>query len=157
MERKDRLIQDYVHDPYFNKTRLHDPSVCEKCKVVYHGGVFEWAGKVPKDAEKMTCPACRRIEDSFEGGIVSLEGAFLMRHRQEIMNIIKNAEATQKAHRPLERVMKINDSPDRIEILTTYEHLARSIGEAVNSAYKGELDLQYVEGKKYVRVHWRRD
>jgi hypothetical protein len=157
MERKDRLIQDYVHDPYFNKTKLHDPSVCRKCSVVYHSGVFEWLDKAPKDAEKMTCPACRRIDDNFEGGIVSLEGLFLKQHRQDIMNIIKNTEIAQKTRRPLERLMKITDSPERIEVLTTYEHLARRIGEAVNSAYKGDLDLQYGEGKKHIRVYWRRD
>lgn len=157
MERKDRLIQDYVHDPYFNKTKLHDPSVCQKCMVVYHGGVFEWVDKVPKEALKMICPACRRIDDGFEGGIVSLQGVFLTQHKQEIMNIIKNTENAQKARRPLERLIKISESSDKIEVLTTYEHLARRIGEAVNSAYKGELNLQYVEGTKYIRVHWRRD
>ena len=105
----------------------------------------------------MTCPACRRITDSFEGGTVSLEGRFLADHKQEIINIVKNTESAEKARRPMERIMKINDSGDTVEVTTTYEHLARRIGEAVNNACKGELKLDYVEGKKYIRVHWRRD
>ena len=105
----------------------------------------------------MICPACRRTADSFEGGLVTLEGLFLNDHRQEITNIIKNTEKAQKARRPLDRIMKITDSPDRIEVTTTYEHLARRIGEAVHNACKGTLNIRYGEGSKHVRVHWRRD
>ena len=157
MERNDRLIQEYVHDPYFTRAKLRDPSVCQKCKVVFHNGIFEWPKTIPAGAEKMVCPACRRIEDNFEGGVVSLEGRFLADHKQEIINIVKNAEDAEKAHRPLERIMKTDDYGDRVEITTTYEHPARRIGEAVGSAYKGELQINYIEGKKYVRVRWKRD
>ncbi|OPY78222.1 MAG: hypothetical protein A4E65_02376 [Syntrophorhabdus sp. PtaU1.Bin153] len=157
MERKNRLIQEYIHDPYFQKTKLSDPSVCEKCQVVFHNGIFDWLDAVPKDAEKMVCPACRRTEDNFEGGIVSLEGRFLAEHKQDIMNIIKNTENAEKGLRPLERIMKINDYADKIEVFTTYEHLARRIGVAINNACKGELELQYAEGKKHIRVYWKRD
>jgi hypothetical protein len=156
MERKDRLLEDYTHDPYFSKTKLHDPSVCEKCRVVFHHGIFDWITP-PKDSPRMVCPACRRIMDGFEGGIVTLEGQFFEDHKQEIMNIVKNTENAQKARRPLDRIMKTIDSPARVEIKTTYEHLARRIGETVNSACKGNLNIQYVEGKKYVRVRWIRD
>jgi hypothetical protein len=31
MERMDKLIQEYIHDPYFTKEKYHDPSVCERC------------------------------------------------------------------------------------------------------------------------------
>lgn len=27
--RKDRLIKEYIHDPYFTKEKYHDPSVCK--------------------------------------------------------------------------------------------------------------------------------
>ncbi len=157
MERKDRLIQEYVHDPYFVKTKLRDPSVCEKCRVVFHNGIFDWLDTLPPGAEKMICPACRRIEDNFEGGIVFLEGRFLADHKEEIMNIVRNTERAQKARRPLDRLMKITDSGGRVEILTTYEHLARRIGDAVNSAYKGNLEIQYGDANKYVRIRWVRD
>ena len=157
MERKDRLIQEYVHDPYFIKAKLRDPAVCERCRVVFRNGVFDWIDPVPPNAESIICPACRRIEDNFEGGTVSLAGQFLAAHKQEIMNIVRNTEKAAKNRRPMERIMKVTDYEGRIEITTTYEHLARGIGEAVNKSYKGNLDIQYVEGKKYVRVSWKRD
>lgn len=157
MERNDRLIQEYVHDPYVTKTKLPDPSVCQRCKVVFHNGIFDWPKAIPAGAETMVCPACRRIEDNFEGGTVLLEGRFLADHKQEIINIVKNTENAEKARRPLERIMKTNDYGDKVEITTTYEHLARRIGEAVGSACKGDLQINYIEGKKYVRVNWKRD
>lgn len=156
MVRQDRLLQDGVHDPYFVKQRYRDPSVCEKCNVVFRNGNFEWVKSIPPNASKMVCPACRRIEDKFEGGVVSLEGGFLLQHKSDIMNIIANVEKAEQTSRPLERIISLTDSDGKVEILTTYEHIARRIGEAIHKAYKGELTVQYPEGEKYARVFWRR-
>ncbi|WP_456464719.1 BCAM0308 family protein [Persephonella sp.] len=154
--RKDRLIQEYIHDPYFTKEKYPDPSICERCGVVFHEGVFQWIEPPPKNAEKMICPACRRIEDRYEGGIVVLEGDFLKSHKEEIINLIRNVEQNEMAYRPLERIINMEDEGDKITITTTYEHLARRIGEAVHRAYKGDLNFKYPEGTKYIRVHWKR-
>jgi len=133
--RRDRLIQEYIHDPYFTKEKYPDPSICERCGVVFHEGVFQWIEPPPKNAEKMICPACRRIEDRYEGGVVVLEGDFLKSHKEEILNLIKNVEQEEMAYRPLERIIQIEDDGEKITITTTYEHLARRIGEAVHRAY----------------------
>ncbi len=155
--RKDRLIKEYIHDPYFTKEKYPDPSVCKKCGVVFHEGVFQWMKEVPAGAAEMICPACRRIEDKYEGGIVYLEGEFLQKHKDEILNLIKNVEEDEMAYRPLERIIEIKEEDGKLVITTTYEHLARRIGEAVHKAYKGDLNIQYPEGWKYARVHWKRD
>ena len=156
MARQDRLLQEDIHDPYFVKQKYRDPSVCEKCNVVYRNGAFEWAKKIPENAAKMVCPACRRIDDRFEGGIVTLEGDFLIHHKSDIMNAIANIEKAEQTSRPLERIISLTDSGAKIEIRTTYEHIARRIGEAIHKAYKGELSIQYPEDEKYARVSWRR-
>lgn len=110
MKRMDKLIQEYIHDPYFTKEKYHDQSVCERCGVVFHDGIF---------------------------------------------NQIKNVEEEEMKYRPLERIISIEEQNDEIIIKTTYEHLARRIGEAI--AHKGDLKLNYPEGKKYVRVYWQRE
>jgi NMD protein affecting ribosome stability and mRNA decay len=157
MERKNKLIQEYIHDPYFPKKKYSDPSVCERCGLVFNNGIFEWLDRLPKKAEKIICPACRKIADKYEGGVVNLEGKFLAQHRDEIVNIIKNTESVEMKQRPLERIIEVITEVDRIEIKTTYEHLARRIGEAIHKAYKGYLTLQYPESEKYVRVRWSRE
>lgn len=155
--KKNKLFKDYLHDPYFVKEKYPEPSVCERCGVVFADGIFAWVKPVPKDFPKMICPACKRIEDRFEGGVVLLSGNFLDKHKEEIINIVKNVEAYKIEKRPLERIMSIVENDNKIEIKTTYEHLARRIGEAINNAYKGELKITYPDGEKYVRVRWFRD
>ncbi|PMP85790.1 MAG: ATPase [Thermodesulfobium narugense] len=155
--RKDKLIKDYLHDPYFVKEKYSEPSVCERCGVVFNDGIFSWVKPIPKEFPKMICPACRRIEDNYEGGVVLLTGKFLNNHKEEIINTVKNVEAYKIERRPLERIISIVENKNGIEIKTTYEHLARRIGEAINNAFKGELKITYPEGEKYVRVKWFRD
>ncbi len=157
MARQDRLLQEEMHDPYFVKERYRDPSVCKRCNVVFRNGIFEWVKAIPPNAAKMTCPACRRIEDEFEGGVVTLEGNFLSQHKADIMNIITNTEKAEQASRPLERVISLADRGTKIEIRTTYEHIARRIGEAIHKACKGKLAVQYAEGEKYARIFWKRE
>lgn len=157
MARYDKMIQEYLHDPYFVREKLQDPSICRRCKVVFHDGKFQWLDKRPENAREMLCPACRRIGDGYEGGHVVLEGAFLSGHKEDVVNTIKKAEQSEKKQRPLERIMDMAIGEQRIEVKTTYEHMARRIGQAIHSAFKGELKLQYPEAEKFVRVHWKRD
>lgn len=155
MNRKDKLIEEYTHDPYFVKEKYEEPSVCEVCGVVFEDGIFKW-GEAPKDAKKMICPACRRIKDKYYSGIVELKGEFLKNHKEEILNLIKNIEEKEKSLRPLERIASIEENIT-MTIKTTYEHIARRIGEAVHKAYKGELKINYTEKSNLLRVEWQRD
>jgi len=41
-------------------------------------------------------------------------------------------------------------------ITTTDPHLARNIGEAVRSAYKGRLEYHYNKEENLLRVRWNR-
>ena len=154
--RKDRMIEEYIHDPYFVKSKYEEPSVCEVCGVVFDDGIFKWEDP-PKDAKKMICPACRRIQDKYYGGFVELSGGYLQSHKEEILNLIRNEEEKEKNLRPLERIAKIQEEDGKIVIYTTYEHIARRIGEAVHKAHKGSLELHYTEGAHFLRVKWHRD
>ena len=158
MERRDRLVQEYRHDPYFVRGQYHEPSLCKECGVVFQDGIFEWMKNPPKDASPITCPACRRINEDAEGGIVRLEGGFLKTHWEDIRNLIENTADRETHERPLERILEWRNEDDgTVVIRTTYEHLARRIGEAVHKAYKGDLELQYPGEVKYVRARWVRN
>ena len=157
MERRNKLIQEYNHDPYYLKEKINDPAVCRQCGVVYRNGTFEWVEKAPTKAAKISCPACKRIEARYEGGVLYLEGEFLAKHKDEIINIIKNTEYNERNSRPLERIIDMVVNDGKIKIKTTYEHMARRIGEAVHKACKGNMSIQYPEGEKYVRIAWSRN
>ena len=158
MARNNRLIQDDIHDPYYSKERYPDPSVCEKCGVLFQNRVFSWSSeRSPAPTARMVCPACRRIGDGFEGGFVVLEGSFLADHKSHILSTIENTAKAEKQKRPLERIISVNDQGSRVELRTTYEHIARRIGDAIRKAFKGDLTVQYPTGEKYARVSWKRN
>lgn len=157
MERRDRLVQDHRHDPYFLQEKYPQPAVCQECGVVFEDGIFAWRKHPPRDAHPITCPACRRAQDDYEGGRVYLTGTFLEGHATDIRNLIENTEDREMAGRPLERILDFTTDDEGWLIRTTYEHLARRIAEAVHRAYKGELHLQYPGEEKYVRASWHRD
>jgi hypothetical protein len=45
-------------------------------------------GTAAADAVRAVCPACQRIEDNFAAGYVTIKGAFLAEHRDEIINVV---------------------------------------------------------------------
>lgn len=157
MEAVFRKNPAHTEDPYYEGRKYPEPTVCPECGAVFIEGRWTWK-KLKKDSfHKEICPACRRKKEKYPGGLVLLEGKFLKKHMDEITNRIEHIEEQEKNLRPLNRILWINKKKDFIEIATTTEHLARKIGEGINSAYKGELTLKYSEHEKLIRVHWKRD
>lgn len=153
--RRDRLVQEHVHDSYKTRAKLPEGTCCPACGAVYADGRWRWANG-PADGGTEICPACHRIRDKYPGGAVMLSGEFLARHADEILNIVRNEEARAKAAHPLQRIMKIASQDEGVIVTTTDPHLARGIGQAVRRAYKGDLDLHYAEETNFLRVNWKR-
>jgi NMD protein affecting ribosome stability and mRNA decay len=157
-ERRDKLIREREHDPYKSDAKLPEPTACSGCGAVYKGGRWTWETADP-DAHTVVCPACRRERDAYPGGHVTLRGEFVRRHEEEILALVRNIEEREKAQRPLKRIMRIEDTDDdadSMRIATTDASLARDIGDALHSAYQGELSYDYVEEGSVLRVEWER-
>ncbi|RME77894.1 MAG: ATPase, partial [Chloroflexi bacterium] len=144
-----------LHNVYRERDKSLPPSRCIQCGALFSEGRWTW-DQPPAEVGETVCPACRRTADNFPAGYVELSGPFFMEHRQEIMNLITNTEQKEKAERPLERIMSIINEADHTLITTTGIHVARRLGEAMAKAYKGELNIQYADGEKLVRVYWQR-
>jgi NMD protein affecting ribosome stability and mRNA decay len=153
--RRDELRPERVHDTYKSKKKLPEPTRCPDCNAVYQGGRWTWAAP-PPGANEERCPACNRIHDRLPAGYVALKGEFLTQHRDEILHLVRHREAREKAEHPLERIIGIEDAEGGVLVTTTDSHLARDIGEALHSAYKGELEYHYNEGQNLLRVQWTR-
>lgn len=153
--RKDRQIEEVVHDSYRERHKPPEPAVCPACGVVYEHGRWAWE-PLPANAKAHMCPACHRVKDKFPAGHVTLSGAFLAQHRDEILGLIRNEETRAKAEHPLERIMHIEEANGEMTITTTDLHLPRRIGEGLKHAWKGELEVKYSPDEYLVRVHWKR-
>ena len=103
-----------------------------------------------------TCPACRRIEDDFPAGYVTLKGPFLAEHRDEVLAVVTaRAERARLAH-PLQRIIGMQEVARGVLVTTTDGHLARGIGVALRDAFKGELELAFSKEENLVRATWSR-
>jgi len=155
MGRMDRLIKEERHDPYQEKGKLPEPTVCRECGAVYIEGRWSWWEAAAK-SHAILCPACQRIKDGFPAGYLEIKGTFFDSHREELDNLIRNIEKHEKAAHPMERIMAISGPEGHTLITTTGIHLARRLGEALHHAYQGELDFTYSDGSKIIRLTWSR-
>lgn len=153
--RIDHVLESMDKDVYGLKGKLPDPTACRSCGAVYRKGRWTWSA-APADAEQTTCPACRRIADDYPAGIVTLSGDFALEHDDEIRGLVHNLEEHEKQEHPLKRVMAIDREADALIVKTTNARLARGIGEALQHAYRGDLDYHFTETENVLRVAWKR-
>jgi NMD protein affecting ribosome stability and mRNA decay len=154
-QRREQLQDDPRHDSYKAKGKLPDPTRCPECGAVFHKGRWTW-GEAPRGAHDQLCPACQRIRDDYPAGYVSLGGEYLGAHRDEILNIVRNCEAEERARHPLQRLIAIKDVEGGILVTTTDTHLARRIAERIHDSCKGSLSLHYNKEESLVRATWTR-
>lgn len=155
--RRDRRIAghaqlDGVLDPYQGTKKLHDGTVCPQCGAVYHEGRWQWGAKAEGAAEEL-CAACRRINDHFPAGIVTLNGPFALQHKPEIVQLALHQEAAEKQEHPLNRIIAIEDGPDAVVISTTDIHLPRRIGEAVKRAFHWKCEMDFDKDGYFASVN----
>jgi hypothetical protein len=155
--RKDRLIREHVHDPYQAPSKLAQPVVCPVCHATYSDGRWQWVNSPRANATRHTCQACRRIRDGYPAGVITLSGAFVAGHRNDLLSLVRNNESLEKQEHPLNRIMRIEERADTIVITTTDIHLPHRIAEALRDAYKGELAIRYDREGYFARVEWRRE
>lgn len=152
----ERPLLEQDIDAYRMSEKLREPTICPSCGAVYLHGRWQWVTPSPHDAVQQDCPACKRIQDNYPAGYVTLEGSFFHAHTEEIMRIIHNHEQHERAEHPLKRIISIEKIGTKTVITTTDIHLARGIAEAVKNAYHGDLSLQYTPGENLLRAYWVR-
>ena len=110
-----------------------------------------------KKPGKEICPGCLRVKKGQVEGVVTLKGAFMDTHSDEIKNLIKRV-ARNGGHRNVRaRILRMRQSERLLEIETTDDHLAERMGKEVEKAFKGELEIKWQEKDHFVRVVWQRD
>jgi len=152
---RDRQIEEIGHDPYHARSKPAEPAVCPQCGLIYHKGRWQRAVR-PEKANEHVCPACHRANDRNPAGYITLAGPYVGTHEEELQRLIKNEEAREAQTHPLQRIMQIERTDDKLIVTTTDVHLARRIGDALHAAFQGELTVKYSADEYLVRVNWTR-
>jgi len=149
-------------DPYLPKEGLKEVSFCKKCGIIYRNKRWYMdeaeLERVRSDPEsgKIVCPSCLRMHDNNPGGVITLTGEYLVKHEEEILDLIKNKEALYRGKNPLGRIMEISQEGNVLTIATTEDKLAEKLGRDVYKAHKGDLHYKWSENESFVRVNWAR-
>ena len=150
-------------DSYLPRGGAQRVSVCEGCHAVYRNKRWYADEAMYRSTSKETavietvCPACLKIRDNYPGGIVTLKGSYVVTHRQELLNLVRNEEARARSINPLERVMSIKENGfGSLVVATTNEKLAQRLGRAIKKAFSGQVAYNWSHENKLVRVEWER-
>jgi NMD protein affecting ribosome stability and mRNA decay len=159
--RKNRLIKEKIHDPYDEGRKYPDGVSCPGCHAIYESGHWIWSKEMENrefgGGEQYLCPACRRIRDKYPAGVLFLEGEYLSRRRDEILNLVNHVVEEEGVKSPLRKVIARDERRGSIVIHLTDDHLARHLGEVIHRAHKGDLKIKYGDQTRFVRVYWSRD
>jgi hypothetical protein len=151
----ERAYGERNEDPYQSRGKYPEPSTCTGCGAVYEQGRWQWGAARP-DAHKHLCPACQRIHDRAPAGIVTISGEFFIDHQQEIVGLIHNIEAKEKSGHPLQRIMSLKQGDGSITLELTDFHITSAIIHALQDAYQGNAEEQYVDKDGVMRGSWSR-
>jgi hypothetical protein len=149
-------------DSYLPRGASRNMSVCGGCRAVYMNKRWyadsDKAVAINKETVSVICPACLKIRDNFPGGIVTLKGDYVLPHKADLMNLVRNEEERARGLNPLERVIAIKENGfGSIVISTTNEKLAQRLGRAIKKAFHGDVAYHWSHDNKLVRVEWVRE
>jgi NMD protein affecting ribosome stability and mRNA decay len=138
--------------------------LCPECGAIYDG--HRWVADPDKELlrksakskkEMKLCPGCLRIEKKQVEGIVTLGGAFMDSHLEEVEHLVGRVEKNGRHQNVTARILEIKRAGGGLVIETTDEHLAERIGKEVEKAFKGDLKIKWQKKDRFVRVSWQRE
>jgi hypothetical protein len=145
-------------DPYLHRHKPAQPSTCPDCQATYHDGRWTWEAPAP-GAASHRCPACERIRDGVPAGELTLSGAFLAGHADEVMRLVTNTGEHISQEHPLERLIDTSGDPAGGEVLLRFTgvHGTHGMGQALVHAFGGTLEAPYPDAGSIMRARWQRD
>ena len=135
---------------YREEAKLVGGTHCPQCGLIVREG--RWTrDRWPSDGPERTCPACARIRDRYPAGVIELTGD-LGGLATELGNLIRNVEKAEGQEHPLERLIELEVSEERLYATTTGVHLARRVGSALKRQLKDRVVIRYGEEENLVRI-----
>lgn len=119
-----------------------------------------WTWKHPEntvihEAQTVTCPACRSIDDNMPVSTLTLSGSFLL--NIEMNHQPDRKHRKEKAEHALERIINLTDSAADLIVTNTGIHIANRLGHALEAAFNGNSDYQHGDDEYGLSVNWTPD
>jgi NMD protein affecting ribosome stability and mRNA decay len=150
-------------DPYLTQRPPKQTSRCPRCSAVYRNKRWHQAPsavlpshRTREEPPSALCPACRKTQDHYFGGIVTVHWPKAQSEREEMLHLIKHEEAKGRQINALERIIALDASADRLTVTTTNERLAQRIGRALQRAFHGKTISHWSHDNQLIRVKWMR-
>lgn len=144
--------------------RLHgsypDQTHCTSCGVAFEGGKWAWPHQLTSGkplVKEIVCPACRRVQDGYPAGWLTLSGPYLAAHESTILDLVRVEQQLEQEEHPMNRIMAIERTDEGTVITTTDVHLPRRLANAIHRAYSGQVTGGYTLGDEEVRLAWHRE
>jgi NMD protein affecting ribosome stability and mRNA decay len=151
-----------AEDPYLPAAG-QEAAICSQCQALYQGkrwffdpalyAVLAGTTKV----REVVCPTCRKINDRYAEGFLTLSGEFFSQHQEEIVKLLTKEAERVSRRSVMDRIIRMApEGKDKLVVETTTDKLAQHLGRAVYQAYKGDLNFRWGEVDRFVRVYWSR-
>ena len=150
-------------DPFSFEKSLKDRSLCKKCHNFFLNNRWENDPGLYRrlrdegEIHWILCPSCRKAQEGYAEGVLTLRGNYLWNHEQEIRRLLKNEEDRCFGRNPLERVVSVLREQDRLVLETTGQKLAEHLGKALQRAHQGDFTIQWSGCPEICRVSWERE
>ena len=165
--------KEIVSDPYSMKEAPKGLLECPECRARFYRKRWSFPEAASSQTQKPTaagpkkptkqilvpqsyvCPACRKLQDGYAEGFLTIHWPNWGAHKAEVLGLIHNEEDQAARKNPLERVMTIRTRPDGADIETTTEHFAQRLGKHLDRAFKGSITYRWSHKDKCGRVTWQ--
>ncbi len=147
-------------DPYLTQRPPQEGARCRQCGAVYQRKRWRLAplavlpARGRGGAPLVLCPACRKTQDHYPNGVVTVHWPKNPAVREEMLHLIRHQEQQGRRINPLERILSLDATADTLTVMTTNERLAGRIGRALERAFHGKTVYQWSRENKLVRVEW---
>ena len=95
---RDKLYNPEHHDPYLKAWHQRSDTLCPRCGRRLPCRTLDSNGSVDASNPEALCPACQRIAEDLPAGTISLRGAFVKAHTDELSGLIRNTEEKERAN-----------------------------------------------------------
>lgn len=73
-----------------------------------------------------------------------------------MLTLVRHVAAREQEEHPLRRIVRIEEAPDGVIVMTTDIHMSQRIAEALKHGFQGDFKLSYGHDDCMVRVSWKR-